>query len=106
MPRRGGPLHVSLGVGLRGQGNDVGELGHRLQVADLRQPRQSHGVQAVAREERQVGVLGPQHAPRAVVLEVALDDRLDEQRVVGLAPVRARAGRGDGAERGRRRSAR
>ena len=46
------------------------------------------------------GSCGRTTRPLAVVLQVALDDRLDEQRVVGLAPAGARPGRGRRAEHG------
>ena len=101
-PRRGGQLGVALGVRLRGQRDDVGELGDRLEVAELGEPGEAERVQAVAGEQREVGVVGAHDAAVAVVLEVALADRLDEQRVVVLAPGGARAGRGRRAEARRR----
>ena len=66
---------------------------------ELGQPRQAERVQPVAGQERQVRVLGPEHAPRAVVLQVSLADRFHEQGILLLAPARPRA-------RGRRRAER
>ena len=57
-----GALGVALGVGLRGQRDHVGQLGNRVEVAQLGQPREPERVQAVAREQREVGVLGPHDA--------------------------------------------
>ena len=77
----------------------------RVEVAQLGQPGEAERVEAVAGEQREVGIVGPHDAAGAVVLQVALDDRLDEQRVVLLAAGGARPGRGGGAQRpvGRRR---
>ena len=73
-------------------GDHVGELGDGGEVAQLRQPGEAERVEPVAGEQREVGVVRAHDAAGAVVLEVALDDRLHEQRVVGLAAGGARAG--------------
>src|SRR4051794_21156287 len=72
---------IALGVGLRAERDDVGELGHGFEVSELGEPLQAERVQAIAGQQRQVGILGPQHPPGTVVLQVALADRLDEQRI-------------------------
>ena len=66
-------------------GDQVGEHGDRAQVPPLGQQREPERVQAVAREQRQVAVLGAQHAALAVVLLVALADRREHRRVRALA---------------------
>ena len=85
------------------RGDDVGEDGDRLEVAERGQPREPERVQPVAGQQREVGVLG--HArtrPVAVVLQVALADRLDERaRTRRRAHGRARPGRGALARGGR-----
>jgi len=79
------------------------ELGDRLEVSQRRKPREAQRVQPVARKKREVGVGGPQDPPGAVVLLIALADRLDEQRVLPLVPARARPGGSLGARPGLRR---
>ena len=66
-----------------------------------REPLEAERVEAVAGEQREVGVLGPHDAAGAVVLQVALADRLDEQRI-GLAARRRRRRRGGCGARRRR----
>ena len=78
----------------------VGQLGHGVEVTHRGQPVEPERVQAVARQQRQVGVLGTHHAARGVVLEVALADRLDEQRVA-LAAAGAASPCDSGASPGR-----
>ena len=101
LPDRAGALRIALGVGLRGERDHVGELRDGREIAQLGKPGEAERVQAVAGQQRQVGVVRAHDASGAVVLEVALDDRLHEQRVVLLAAGRARAGRRGGAELGR-----
>ena len=88
-------------MGLGGEGDDVGELRDGREVAELGEPGEAEGVQAVAGEQSEIRVLRPHDAAGPVVLEVALDDGFDEQRVVRLAAGRARAGGRGGAELGR-----
>ena len=45
-----------LGVQLRREADQVGELAHRVEVPERRQALESQGVEVVAREQRQVGV--------------------------------------------------
>ena len=61
LPRGERELAVAGRVGLRAERDDVGELGDRRQVADRRQPREAERVEAVAGEQREVGV-GDLHA--------------------------------------------
>ena len=80
--------------------DDVGELGDRLEVAEGGEAREPEGVELVAGEQRQVAIVVAQPAPVAVVQEVALADRLDDERdVVGRD--RPRAGRPRRARRAR-----
>ena len=44
-----------------------------MEVAELGELREPHGVEAVAGQQREVGVLRAHDAPVAVVLEVALE---------------------------------
>ena len=91
-PHRGGPLGVALGVRLGGERDDVGQLGDGVEVAELGQAGEPERVEAVAGEQREVRVVrAASTRPVAVVLQVALDDRLDEQLVVVLVAGGARA---------------
>ena len=72
---------VALGVRLRAQRDHVGELGHGVEVADRREPLETERVEPIAGQQREVGIVGLDDAPGGVVLQVALADRLDEQRV-------------------------
>ena len=56
-PRRG---RVALGVRLGAARDHVGEHGDRVEVAELRQPRQPERVEPVAGQQREVGILRPQ----------------------------------------------
>src|SRR3954452_11984761 len=90
---------IALGVGLRGARDHAGQDVDRLEVAELGQAGHAERVQAVAGEQREVGIAGPQDAALAVVLEVALVDRLDELLVAGagqLAQPRVLCGIGHG----------
>ena len=84
---------------LGGERDHVGQLGDRVKVAELGQAGQPERVQTVARQQRQIRVLGPHDAAGGVVQQVALVDRLDEQRVVVLVAFRAVAGGRDRAVR-------
>ena len=53
-----GALRVALGVGLRAERDHVGELGHRVEVAERGEPLEAERVQAIAGEQREVGVDG------------------------------------------------
>ena len=48
---------IALGVRLRAQRDHVGQLGHRLEVADRREPLEAERVQAVAGQQRQVRIV-------------------------------------------------
>ena len=74
-----GPGGIALGVRLGGARDHVGEHGDGLEVAERGEPRQPERVQAVAGEQRQVRIVRAHDAPLAVVLQVALADRLDQQ---------------------------
>ena len=108
LPDRGRAVGIALGVRLGGERDHVGELADRLEVAQLGQPREPERVQAIAREQRQIGVVGPDDAAGRVVQEIALADRLDEQRVGrlvagGAAPAAATSPVAPSRRRGRRR---
>ena len=93
-----GARGVALGVRLRAQRDHVGQLGDGLEVAELGETRETERVEPVAGQQRQVGVSARTTRPVAVVLQVALADRLDEQRVLVRA-AGARAPGGDAAAR-------
>src|SRR3954452_15317508 len=98
VPDRLGELRAALGMRLRAERDDVGELGDGLEVAERRQPREPERVEVVAGEQDEVGIVVAQEAPGAVVQEIAFTDRLyDERDVVGVTG-RAGAGRGERAE--------
>ena len=103
-----GPI-VSLlraGVELGGEADQVAELADRLEVALGRQPLEPERVQVVAGQELQVGLGALEQPGLAVVQEVALADRLEEE-LVGLGRLGgARAGGGERAERRRPRRSR
>src|SRR3954453_18343052 len=91
---------AALGPGLRAERDDVGQLGHRVEVAEGGQAREAERVEVVAREQEEVAVVVAQEAPRAVVQKVALTDRLyDERDLVGVT---GRAGSGGGNRAKRR----
>ena len=103
VPYRLGQVLVGHGLGGGGQRDHVGQLGHRLEVAQLGELGQADRVELVAGQEREVGIVGHDHPALAVVEQVALADGLDEQRVAGGIARRARARRRRVAVRGRRR---
>src|SRR3954471_7664628 len=98
-PDRLGELRPALRVGLRAERDDVGELGDRVEVAQRGEPREAERVEVVAGEQHQVAVVLAQQAPGGVVQEIALADRLDDERDLLLPPHGARAGGGARAER-------
>ena len=76
-----GARGVTLGVRLRAQRDHVGQLGHRVEVAERGEPLEAERVEPIPGQQREVRIVGPDDAPGRVVLQVALADRLDEQRV-------------------------
>ena len=56
---------IALGVGLGAERDDVGELGHGVEVAERGQPLEPERVQPVAGQQREVGVLGRTTRPVA-----------------------------------------
>ena len=99
LPDGVGQLRAALGVRLGAQRDDVGQLADGLDVAQLRQPREAQRVEPIARQQREIGLDRPEEARGAVVQQLALADGLDHEGDVGLAPARARPGRGGGAQR-------
>src|SRR4051812_22229434 len=83
---------LALRVRLRTEGDDVGQLDHRVEVAEGREALQPERVEAVPGQQRQVGILRARDAARGVVLEVALADGLDDQRVALARGVAVRLG--------------
>ena len=77
--RRG---RLRAGVRLRAERDHVRQLAHRLQVAERRQPREAERIEVVARKQPQAGVGRIEQPSGAVVDEIALQDALDQQRVV------------------------
>src|SRR4051794_7961538 len=95
VPRGIGPLRSALRVRLRAVRDQVGEHPHGRQVPALGEPGQAERVQPVAGQQRQVAIARADDAAVAVVLQVALPDRLDDESA--LAPGRVGAVRiGDG----------
>src|SRR3954471_19987118 len=84
VPHGARALGVALGVRLGAQRDDVGQLGHRVEVPEGGEPLARGGspggggprgperVRASARQQRQVRILRAHDAARGVVLEVAL----------------------------------
>ena len=58
LPGRVGALGVALGVRLRARARSRRRARHGLEVAELGQPREPERVQAVAGQQREVGVVG------------------------------------------------
>ena len=73
-------------------GDQVGQLGHRLQVARLGQPREAQRVERVAGQQAQVAVHAREGARLAVVQEVALVDGLEHEQPVGIGHHARRSG--------------
>src|SRR4051812_662346 len=71
VPYGGRARGVFLRVGLRTQRDDVGQLGHGVQVAELGQALEPEGVQGVAGQQGEVRIAGPHDPPLAVVLQIA-----------------------------------
>src|SRR3954469_22989791 len=61
LPGGAGRPGIALGVGLRGTRDHAGEDVDRLEVAELGQAGHAERVQAVAGEQREVGIAGAQH---------------------------------------------
>ena len=94
-PHRLGELARAGALRERAERDRVRELGDRGGVAQRDEQREADRVEPVAREQLQVGLGDAHDARHAVVQQVALVDRLDEQRVL-LAPARrSRSARGD-----------
>ena len=93
-PRRSRPSAWQLGAAA----DQVGELAHRLGVAERGEALDAERVEIVAGEQGEVRVVAGEQPRLAVVEEVALADRLDHQRVLAGRPRRGarrrRAGRG------------
>src|SRR5215213_5767574 len=94
-----GALGIALGVRLRRERDHVGQLADRRDVPQLGEAGEPEREQPVAGQQGEVRILRPHDAARAVVLEVALEDRLHQQRVGVLMPGGARPGGRCGAER-------
>ena len=72
---------------MRAQGDQLGEVGDRAGLAQLRDPDETVRVEVVAEEERRVAVGGREESRATVVKEIALVDRLDRE---GMRRVRQR----------------
>ena len=80
--------------------DQLGQHGDRLGVAERGEALDAEGVEIVAGEQGEVGVVAAQQARLAVVQEVALAHRLDHERVLAGGGGGARAERGEQAEDG------
>ncbi len=83
---------LSARVKLGREADQVAELADRLEVALRGQPLEAERVEVVAGQQQQVGVGAVEQPRLAVVEQVALADRLEEQRRRSRAP-RRRGGR-------------
>jgi len=83
---------MAFGVPLGAQRDDVGQLADGVEVAQGGQPGEPEGVEPITGQQRQVAVVGADHPGPAVVQEVALADRLDDERQLVLVAGRARPG--------------
>ena len=90
-----GELGCARALRERAERDHVGELGHRERVAQRDQPREPDRVQPIARQQPQIVLWHLHHARRAVVQQVALVDRLDQQLVLRSPAGRARPVRGE-----------
>src|SRR5215207_4715034 len=72
LPGACGAGRIVLGVRLGTAGDQIGELPHRLEVAQLGELRESERVEAVAAEQREVAVARIEQAAVGVVQQVAL----------------------------------
>ena len=64
LPDGVGQLRALLGARLGAQRDDVGQLADRLDVAQLRQPREAQRVEPVARQQREIGLDRAEQARR------------------------------------------
>ena len=80
---------------LRAEADQIGELADRVGVGEGREAFDPERVEVVAGEQGEVGVVAGDEARLAVVQEVALADRLDDERVLagGGGRTVARSGR-------------
>jgi hypothetical protein len=90
LPHRLGQLVALVGARLSAERDDVGELAGGLEVAERSQARQPQRVEPIARQQRQIGLDPIEQAGLAVVQQLALPDRLDDEGDVGLVAGRAR----------------
>jgi hypothetical protein len=83
---------MTLGLEAGAVADQVGEDGDGAGVAEGSEAVEAEGVEVVARQQGEVGVVGGEEARLLVVEEVALADGLDDEGVLG--------GRGNGAGTG------
>ena len=65
-------------VGLGRRRDSIGRLGYRLEVSELGKAREPQGVELIAQQQRQVGVVGANDQRFVVVQPVALEDHLEK----------------------------
>src|SRR5579871_5957956 len=92
-PRRRRERLAARSVSQCGQRDHVRQLGHRLQVAERDKPREAERVELIAREQPEIGFRWVQQARSAVVQQIALVDRLQQQLVLRRPRARARSRR-------------
>ncbi len=77
-----------VGLGLRAQRDQLGEIVHRLDASCRSNPDEAVRVEVVAKEKCGVGVGRPKEPGAPVVKEVSFVDRLDTKRVRRVAEAR------------------
>ena len=85
---------------LGAEADQVGQLADGGGVAERGEALDAERVEVVAGEQGEVGVVPGEQARLAVVEEVALADRLDDERVLGGRRAARGAGRGEEPEGG------
>src|SRR5205085_10764524 len=73
-----------LGLEVRAESDQLGEVVDRLDGPDLLDPHESVGVEVVTEQERRIAVLGSEQPRPAEMQQIALVDRLDPERVARL----------------------
>jgi hypothetical protein len=86
-------------VCLRTQGDHVGQLAHRVEQPEVREAGEAERVEPVAREQGEVRVVRREHARLAVMQQVALAHRLDDEGDVVAVAGGTRSPGGAGAQR-------
>ena len=102
VPQRLGELGVAAAWACAHSEITSASSAHRREVAERGEPREAERVEAVAGQQREVGVGARSSRGVAVVQQVALVDRLDEQLVLRRAAAARGPAAAIAAARGRR----